>query len=280
MAKPLSVQALERVGKNWSKASLTRVALIQNIKAFTRFLKKRFGLMWIVNLKPGHVSAYVKWMHDSGLSAGTMANRMSAVRYLAEAIGKKNIVYRTNQEYGISRSRMNPVLANRDKIDQIKAALADKAQQGDRIAMMAYAAAQLRDAFGLRSKESLLSSSLSEIDGKLYLQIDGAKGGRLRDLEVSNPEQLLAVQHAVQVSEALGSGTGRIIPPELSLKQAYDAQRSLWRELGGSRRDKSHMHAQRHDCFQRMHNEGASNKQIMHDAGHGEDRSPGHYIPK
>jgi len=278
--KSLAVQALERVGKNWSKARLTREALLQHVKGFARFVDKRYGLEKLENLKPGHVSAYVADMQQQGLSPGTMANRMSAVRELAATIGKANIVHRTNAEYGINRVRNNPVIADREGIEQIKAALAERAQQGDRVAMMTYAASLLRDAFGLRSKESIMSSWLLMHEGRLYLRVEGAKGGRVRDLEVRTTEQLNAAHQIDAVATALGSGTGRIIPPELTLKQAYNAQRSLWRELGGNRQDKTHMHAQRHDRLQRMQQEGASKREIMKEAGHGEDRSPGAYLPK
>lgn len=278
--KSLAVQALERVGKNWSKASLTREALLQHIKGFARFVDKRYGLEKLENLKPGHVSAYVADMQQQGLSPGTMANRLSAVRELAAAIGKANIVFRTNAEYGINRVRNNPVIADREGIEQIKAALAKRAGNGDRVAMMTYAASLLRDAFGLRSKESIMSSWLIMHEGKLYLRVEGAKGGRVRDLEVRTPEQLNAAHQIDSVATALGSGTGRIIPPELTLKQAYNAQRSLWRELGGTRLNRTNMHAQRHDRLQRMHQEGASKQEIMKEAGHGEDRSPGAYLPK
>lgn len=86
--KSLAVQALERVGKNWSKASLTREALLQHVKGFARFVEKRYGLEQLENLKPGHVAAYVADMQQQNLSPGTMANRLSAVRQLAAAIGK------------------------------------------------------------------------------------------------------------------------------------------------------------------------------------------------
>jgi len=146
--------------------------------------------------------------------------------------------------------------------------------------MMAHAAAELRDHFGLRAKESLMSSRVVEHNGQLRLSIEGAKGGRPRELDIRSAEQLKAVQLVLATSRALGSQTGRILPPELSLKDAYNAQRALWSELGGKRDTNGHMHAQRHDYFQRMHASGSSNKEIMREAGHGDNRSPGSYIPK
>lgn len=280
MGKSLVTKALELIGKNWSKASLTREAILQNTKDFVRFLDNKFGMENLQNLKPGHIEEYVRNLKEQNLSAGTIANRLSAVRGLAKAAGKANVAHRTNSEYGIKRTRMNPIHANTEKIAEIRTVLERMAATGDRIAMMANAAAALRDAFGLRAKESIMSSTIAGRGGKLLLQVEGAKCGRPRALEVRTDAQLKAVQLAAEVSRALGSGTGRIIPPELTLKQAINAQRTLWRTLGGTRDSKAHMHAQRHERLQKMKSEGASDAAIMKEAGHGDDRSPGCYIPK
>ncbi|MDD2541381.1 MAG: integrase domain-containing protein [Desulfuromonadaceae bacterium] len=279
--KPLSVQALERIGKNWDFGKSTRNGHLQHIKGFANFVSKRFALEDIRNLKPNHVQAYVQDMKEKQLNNGTICNRMTAVRDLAKVIGKANIVDRDNKNYGVARgSRQKPVIANQVEINRIRQALVERANSGDRVAMMCHAAAELRDAFGLRAKESLMSSKLVETAHGVALRIEGAKGGRVRDLRISNDKQLRAVQLVAQVSQALGSVTGRIIPPELNLEKAYNAQRTLWRELGGSKSTASHMHAARHATAQEMHTAGYSTGEIMAWLGHGEDRSPFCYIPK
>jgi hypothetical protein len=75
----------------------------------------------------------------------------------------------------------------------------------------------------------------------------------------------------------LGSCTGRIIPPELALQQAYDAQRNIWATLGGTRENQANMHGERHLHAREMSAEGATIEEIMADLGHGEDRSPSAY---
>ncbi len=51
--------------------------------------------------KPRHVQMLVaRWLAE-GLSPGTVKNRMSHLRWLAQKIGKDNIVERTNAAYGI-----------------------------------------------------------------------------------------------------------------------------------------------------------------------------------
>lgn len=258
--KPLAVQALERIGKNWGVSSKTRDAHLQHTKDFCKFVANTFGLENIQNLKPGHVEAYVQHMKDDQLDNGTMCNRMAAVRELAKAIGKGNIVARENKEYGIARgSRHKPITANTSEIDRIRQTLVERANAGDRVAMMCHAAAELRDAFGLRAQESLMSSKVVDTVAGAALRIEGAKGGRPRDLRITNDAQQRAVQIVDQVSKALGSATGRIIPPEMSLEKAYNAQRTLWRELGGTKSVAAHMHAARHTTAQEMKVQGYFN---------------------
>ena len=279
--KPLSVQALERIGKNWGLGSDTRGAHLQHTKDFCKFVAKQFALENIQNLKPNHVQSYVQHMKDAELDNGTMCNHMAAVRALAKAIGKGNIVAIKNKEYGIARgSRQKPIIANQTEVNRIRTTLSELANSGNRIAMMCHAAAELRDAFGLRSKESLMSSKLVYTPNGVALRIEGAKGGRVRDLRIGNADQLRVVQQLVQVSHVLGSATGRIIPPEMSLQKAYNAQRTLWRELGGTKKVAAHMHSARHTTAQNMKAEGYTNGEIMAWLGHGEDRSPFCYIPK
>ena len=58
-------------------------------------------------LKPKHVEHLVQRWHAEGIAAGTFKNRMAALRWLAEKIGKQNIVARENASYGIA-DRIRP----------------------------------------------------------------------------------------------------------------------------------------------------------------------------
>ncbi|MBJ6724392.1 integrase domain-containing protein [Geomesophilobacter sediminis] len=139
------------------------------------------------------------------------------------------------------------------------------------------AADALREAFGLRAKESLMTSAVVVKDGKEHLSVEGAKGGRPRLLPIDNERKTEAVKLAQETSKSLGSGTGRIIPPEMTLKEAYDAQRNEWRALGGTRENNANMHGERHLHAREMSADGATKEEIMADLGHGEDRSPSSY---
>ena len=67
-----------------------------NVKEFARFCERTYGLQKVDNIKPHTVEAYVRSMHDRGLAPSTMADRMTAVRVMAQAVGKANIAAREN----------------------------------------------------------------------------------------------------------------------------------------------------------------------------------------
>lgn len=123
-----------------------------------------------------------------------------------------------------------------------------------------------------KSSDCEPTKDLIEKGGKTYLVIEGAKNGRPRELVVDSEAKLHAVQLVAETSKALGSGTGRIMPPEMSLKESYDAQRNTWRALGGTRENDANMHGERHQLARDMDNEGASHGEVMDTLGHGEGR--------
>jgi site-specific recombinase XerC len=57
------------------------------------------------SLNPRHVEALVQRWLAEGLSAGTLKNRMAALRWWAEKIGKANVVAKSNDVYGIPDRR-------------------------------------------------------------------------------------------------------------------------------------------------------------------------------
>lgn len=276
--KPLSSQALERVGKNWKVGSETREAKLQTIKRFCGFVQKQFGLERIENLKPCHIQAYAQSLHDQGINARTGANYMSYVRDLCHALGRQGIIAKDNAAYGFGGApRQKPLEVNHTKIAEIRSQLEAKAATGDRLAMMMSATAAMRDAFGLRQKEALLSNVIAKHDGKSYLLVNGAKGGRPRKVPIRNERQLNAMVRVAATAEALGNANGRPIPPELNLKAAMQYESKAWHMMGGTRENQANMHAQRHAYAQERLSEGAAKAEINRELGHGDQRSLGHY---
>lgn len=276
--KSLSCQALDRIGKRWDLASETRDAKLQATNRFAEFVEQKFGLQRIENLKPGHVQAYAEHLHQKGINARTGSNYMSAVRDVCKAIGKSGIVAKDNAAYGFGGvSRQNPIDVDHEKICSIRSKLETMAANGHRTAMMMATSAEMRDAFGLRHKEALMSHEVRLVNGKACLVAEGAKGGRERLLEIRTEGQINALDRVAMTAQLLGNGNGRIIPPEMSLKQALNAESKLWNQLGGTREARANMHAQRHAYAQDRRQESATKAELNQELGHGEQRSLGHY---
>ncbi|WP_269634972.1 phage integrase N-terminal domain-containing protein [Pelobacter propionicus] len=261
------------MGKDWSVGKGTREAKLQTIQRFAEFVQQKFGLERIENLKPGHVQAYADNLREQNISARTGANYMAYVRDLCQAIGKGGIVAKDNATYGFGGvPRQNPLNVNHDKIADIQLQLDEKAANGDRISMMMSASAVMRDAFGLRQEEALLTPAKVTVrDGKQYLQVLGAKGGRPRELEIRTQAQRSALARVAETAKVLSNANGRPIPPEYNLKDAMKAESKEWHRLGGTRAVKANMHAQRRLA------EGATKTQINRELGHGNHRSLGSY---
>lgn len=275
--EPLRCQALDRIGKNWDLAKETREAKLQATKRFAEFVEQKFGLQRIENLKPGHVQAYAEHLHQKGINARTGSNYMSAVRDVCKAIGKGGIA-KDNAAYGFGGvSRQNPIDVDLEKIGSIRSELETMGANGNRTAMMMATSAEMRAEFGLRQKEALMSHEVKVINGKPCLFVEGAKGGRERLLEIRTERQLNALDRVATTAQALGNGSGRIIPPEMTLKQALNAESKLWNQLGGTREARANMHAQRHAYAQKRMQEGATKAEVNQELGHGEQRSLGHY---
>ena len=279
--KPLSCQALERVGKNWKVGKGTREAKLQTIKRFCDFTQKQFGLQRIENLKPGHIQEYAKSLHEQNISARVGSNYMAYVRDLCQALGKGGIVAKDNAAYGFGGvPRQNPLDVNIDKIADMRSMLDAKAATGDRIAMMMAANAEMRDAFGLRQKEAMLSNEVVVKDGRKCLEVEGANGGRPREIPIRNQKQLNALERVAATAKILANANGRAIPPELSLKAAMRAESKAWNKMGGTRVAKANMHAQRHAYAQVRLAEGATKAEVNRELGHGDHRSLGFYSNK
>jgi len=61
-----------------------------------------FTHLTLAGIKPRHIEALVERWKSEELATGTLKNRMTHLRWLAEKIGKQNIVARTNDAYGIA----------------------------------------------------------------------------------------------------------------------------------------------------------------------------------
>lgn len=135
--------------------------------------ERGFQQMSVDSLKPKHVAALLdKWKQD-GVSSGTIKNRMSALRWWAEKIGKENIIARTNGEYGIAE---RVFVTNVSKAKVLDAdTLARVSDSYTRMSL------QLQAAFGLRREESIkIKPGWADGGNILRLQDSWTKGGKYR----------------------------------------------------------------------------------------------------
>ena len=141
------------------------------------------------SLKPKHVEKLVeRWLAEQ-LSPGTIKNRMSALRWWAEKIGKENIIARSNAAYGIP-DRVYVTNISKAKelaMDQLHHIRTDCI----RISL------RLQAAFGLRRAESIkIVPKWADRGDRLVLKDSWTKGGREREIPIRTPEQRQLVDEA------------------------------------------------------------------------------------
>jgi hypothetical protein len=153
------------------------------------------------SLKPKHVEKLVeRWLAEN-LSPGTIKNRMSALRWWAEKIGKENIIARTNAAYGIPDRVYVTNISKAKELDM------DKLKQiPDLFIHMSLC---LQALFGLRREESIkIIPAWADRGGQLMLKDSWTKGGREREIPTRTAEQRQLIEQA----KALAKGKSLVAP--------------------------------------------------------------------
>jgi len=183
-------------------------------------------------LKPKHAAILVEQWKNAGLSAATIKNRTSHLRWLGRKTNNK-FVKPTNDKYGIDkRVYVSPVNKSvdftRDKLDKIS-------NPYIRVS------AELQKEFGLRREEAIkFQASFADRDSYIVIKPAWSKGGKGRVIPVTRETQREALNKAHTVS-----GKGSLIPGNSN----YKAQREVFKkqmqkvELGKSHGAR-HMYAQ------------------------------------
>src|SRR5574343_1703014 len=118
------------------------------LHAAARTLQKAgFQNLAASSLKPKHVDVLLKQWKSDGLAVGTIKNRMAALRWWAEKVGKQNCVPKTNDEAGIDR---RSYVAKTSKDQTIESSKLEKITH-ERLKI----SIELQQAFGLRREEAL-----------------------------------------------------------------------------------------------------------------------------
>jgi hypothetical protein len=112
-------------------------------------------------------------------------------------------------------------------------------------------------------------------DGKSYLIVEGAKGGRRRLQEIYNEERQAAIERVQQICRETGHGS--IIPSEMTLKQAQEYMTNRLSELGGTMENLLHGNADRHWDTRVLKAAGFSKSQAIEERGHSDQRKLAYY---
>ena len=130
------------------------------------------------SLKPKHVTALVKLWQSQNLTAGTIKNRMSNLRWWARAVKKANVIARSNDFYGIpdrhyvATGNSKARTLEQEGLQQIKDAHVQMSLR-------------LQAAFGLRREEALKIKPRQADEGhQIKLQSSWTKGGKERTVPI------------------------------------------------------------------------------------------------
>lgn len=151
--------------------------------------------------KPKHVQKLVERWLAEGLAPGTIKNRMSELRWLAQKIGKENIVERSNAAYGIAdRVYVTNVDKGKDlDLQQLEQIRCDFTRMSLR----------LQDSFGLRRESSIkIVPAKADRSDLLVLQPSWNKGGR----EIVVPIRTAEQRQLLEEAKALANGKSLVAP--------------------------------------------------------------------
>lgn len=189
-------------------------------KAFVELREGGFALQTPWSLKTKHIEYLVDQWVKAKQSGGTIENKLTYLRALAQWLGKANLVgtlgdYVDRREAGLERS----YVATEDKswvangVDAV-AKIAEIAQT------CPYTAVQLKvqAAFGLRVEESFMLRPVEAVrDPHMLAVTRGTKGGRPRQVPIER--KIAILEEAARLSNGV---TGSTIPAGRTLKQWRD----------------------------------------------------------
>jgi integrase len=167
------------------------------------------------SLKPKHIDALACHWKDLGLSVGTFKNRLSALRWWANKVGKADIIARDNNAYGIG---------NRSYVGKESKAQTLDGKQLEKVSdEHVRLSLRLQAEFGLRREEAIkFSPNYAIKDDHIKLKTSWTKGGRARSVPIRNGEQRQLLEDVRKLARG-----GALIPPErnyVEQRNRYDGQ--------------------------------------------------------
>ena len=163
-----------------------------------------FRRLRATGLKRKHVNALVAEWQRRGLATGTMKNRMSALRWWAERVGRPGVVA-TNAAHGIGERRY---VTNEDRsavLDPEKLARVSDAHV--RMSL------ELQAAFGLRREEAIkFTPAYADRGDRVRIKASWAKGGRGRSRSGTSTSAQCSTPRGALRAPARSSRAGAATP--------------------------------------------------------------------
>jgi len=192
-----------------------------------------FRQMKVSSLNGKHIQALLGRWQAENLSAGTIKNRLSHLRWWAEKVGKAGILPADNAQLGVPERRY---VTNISKARALEAAALAKIT--DEYVRMSL---RLQAAFGLRREEAIkFRPGYADQGDHIMLKSSWTKGGRERSVPIATGEQREVLQAVHRLA-----GAGSLIPADkryIEQRHIYDGQC----KAAGL----SHMHGLRHQYAQ------------------------------
>ena len=186
-----------------------------------------YGIRNVNQLKGKHIRFLVEqWKSDPNITTGTIKNRMSHLRWLAERIGNQRIVERSNSNYDIDNRKYVDNHVNKAKT------LSESNLERLTDDFVRYSL-RLQQEFGLRREEAIkFQPKFADRDTEICLKGSWCKGGRERTIPITSQSQrnLLDEIHAF----CRQHGTKSLIPVHKNYEQqmrTYEYQTAKVGEL-------------------------------------------------
>ena len=213
-----------RDGSHATQADRLRILMLAS-----RQLKEAgFRQLRATSFNGKHVAALVRRWQEEGLSAGTLKNRLGALRWWAEKVAKSGIIPDDNAMLAIPKREF---VTNQSKARHLGDGL-------DRVTdPHVRASLTLQQAFGLRREEAIKFQPRYADKGD-YIALKGSwtKGGRPRVVPITTADQRAVLDEVHRIA-----GSGSLVPADktyIQQRHTYDGQC----KAAGL----SHMHGLRH----------------------------------
>ncbi|GLR53554.1 integrase domain-containing protein [Shinella yambaruensis] len=192
---------------------------MQSLTLMARQLKEMgFRNMRATSLKEKHVDALLERWTTENLSAGTIRNRMSHLRYWAGKVGKAGVIPADNAMLGIPQRQSAGSVSGDNRAKDLGDGHLDRVTDPH-----VHMSLRLQQAFGLRREECIkFQPAYADRGGYIALKGSWTKGGRERTVPITTAEQraVLSDAHAL-------AGSGALIPAHrnyIEQRHVYDGQ--------------------------------------------------------